>query len=80
MKMERKELLSWAIRGLSEEIYELEASIQRGKKYLEVYQNGGQPKTKKTPEEIKKIILEKKKQIEILDKKRFNLSWERDVE
>ena len=78
--MERKELLTWAIRGLSEEIYELESSIQKGKKYLEEYQQGKQPKTKKTPEEIKKIIQEKKKQIETLDKKRFNLSWERDVE
>jgi hypothetical protein len=78
--MERKELLSWAIRGLSEEIYELESSIQKGKKYLEVYQNGGQPKTKKTPEEIEKIILEKKKEFELLVKKRFDLSWERDVE
>lgn len=78
--MKRDELLTWAIRGLSEEIYVLEKSIQRGKRYLEVYQQGGQPKTEKTPEEIEKIIAEKKKQFELLVKKRFDLSWERDVE
>lgn len=78
--MKRKELLTWAIRGLSEEIYDLEKSIQKGNKYLEVYRQGGQPKTEKTPEEIEKIISEKKKQFELLVKKRYDLSWERDVE
>lgn len=80
MEMERKELLSWAIRGLYAEIQEFERSIRVGEKYLNEYRNGKQPRTKKSPEEIEKIILEKKKQIETLDKKRFNLSWERDVE
>lgn len=78
--MEQKELLSWAIKGLYAEIQELEKTIKKGEKYLEEYRKGKQMRTKKTPEEIKKIILEKKKQIEILDKKRFDLSWERDVE
>lgn len=78
--MERKELLEWAIKGITTEISELEKTIRKGEKYLEEYQKGKQPGTKKSPEEIKKIIFEKKKQIEILDKKRFNLSWERDVE
>jgi hypothetical protein len=80
IKMKREELLSWAIKGLSTEIYELERSIEKGKKYLEEYRNGGQPKTKKTPEEIEKIIFEKKKEFELLVKKRFDLSWERDVD
>ena len=80
MKMKRKELLKWAIKGLSAEIDELDKSVQKGKKYLEEYRNGGQPKTEKTPEEIEKIIFEKKKQFEILVKKRFDLSWELDVE
>lgn len=78
--MERKELLSWAIKGLSAEIDELEKTIRKGEKYLDEYRKGKQPKSKKPPEEIKNIIQEKKKQIESLDKKRFNLSWERDVE
>lgn len=78
--MKRKELLTWAIKGLSAEIEELDKSVQKGKKYLEEYRNGGQPKTEKTPEEIEKIIFEKKKQFEILVKKRFDLSWELDVE
>ena len=78
--MERKELLMWAIKGLSAEIDELDRTIRKGKKYLEEYRQGTQMQTKKTPEEIKNIIQEKQKQIETLDKKRFNLSWERDVE
>ena len=80
MKMKRKELLEWAIKGLSVEIEELDRSVQKGKKYLEEYQQGIQPKTEKTPEEIEKIISEKKKQFELLVKKRFDLSWELDVE
>lgn len=78
--MERKELLKWAIKGLSAEIDELEKTIRKGEKYLDEYRKGKQPKSKKTPDEIKNIIKEKKKQIESLDKKRFDLSWERDVE
>jgi hypothetical protein len=80
MKMEQKELLTWAIKGLSAEIDELDRTIRKGKKYLEEHRQGKQMQTKKTPEEIKNIIQEKKKQIELLDKKRFDLSWERDVE
>jgi hypothetical protein len=80
MKMERDELLKWAIKGLSAEIDELDKTVRKGKGYLTDYYIGKQPKTKATPEEIEKIILEKQKQIESLDKKRFNLSWERDVE
>ena len=78
--MEQKELLTWAIKGLSAEIEELDRSVQKGKKYLEEYRQGKQMQTKKTPEEIKSIIQEKQKQIESLDKKRFDLSWERDME
>ena len=73
MKMERKELLKWAIKGITTEIDELEKTIRRGEKYLEEYRQGKQMKTKK-------MIAEKKKQIEVLDKKRFDLSWERDVD
>lgn len=80
MKMEQKELLKWAIKGITTEIDELEKTIRKGEKYLEEYRQGKQMKTKKTPEEIKKIISEKKKQIEALDKKRFDLSWEKDVD
>lgn len=78
--MNREEILTWAIKGINAEIYELERSIQKGKKYLEEYRNGGKPKTDKTPEEIEKIISEKKKEFELLVKKRFDLSWERDVD
>ena len=78
--MEHNELLKWAIKGLSAEIDELDKTVRKGKGYLTDYYIGKQPKTKATPEEIKKIVKEKEKQIEALDKKRFDLSWERDVE
>lgn len=78
--MEQKELLKWAMKGITAEINEIEKTIRKGKQYLELYRNGGFPKTGKTPDEVRKIISEKQKQIEILDKKRFDLSWERDVE
>lgn len=80
MKMEQKELLKWAMKGITAEINEIEKTIRKGKQYLELYRNGGYPRTGKTPDEVRKIISEKQKQIEILDKKRFDLSWERDVE
>jgi hypothetical protein len=80
MKMERKELLEWAIKGLSAEISELDKTVRKGKGYLTDYYIGKIPKTKLTPEEIKKVVEEKEKQIEALDKKRFDLSWERDVD
>lgn len=80
MKMEQKELLSWAIKGIIAEIDELENTIRKGEEFLEEYRKGIRPKTSVTPQEIKKIIADRKEQIEILDKKCFDLSWERDVE
>ena len=74
--MERKELLEWAINGLHAEIAKLEKDINTGKQLLLQYERRQKPKTTKTPEEIKEIIYQKREEIEILDKKRFGLTWE----
>lgn len=74
--MERKELLEWAINGLHAEIAKLEKDINTGKQLLLQYERRQKPKTTKTPEEIKEIIYQKREEIEVLDKKRFGLTWE----
>ena len=78
--MNEKDLYKWAIVGLRAEIDKLEKDINRGKRLLLEYERGQQPKTTKTPQEIKEVIAEKRAEIERLDKERFNLSWELDVE
>lgn len=78
--MNTTELMKWAVKGLSAEIDELEKAVNRGKQYLSEYEKGGQPKTTKTPDEIREIIREKRAEIEKLDKMKFDLKWELDVE
>lgn len=78
--MDNKELTKWAIKGLTAEIDEIEKSVNRGKQFLLQYERGQQPKTPKTPDEIKQIIRDKKAEIEKLDKMRFDLDWELAVE
>lgn len=78
--MNTTELMKWAVKGLSAEIDELEKAVNQGKRYLLEYEKGGKPKTPKTPDEIREIIAEKKAEIEKLDKMKFDLKWELDVE
>lgn len=78
--MNTTELMKWAVKGLSAEIDELEKTVSQGKRYLLEYEKGGQPKTPKSAEEIRQIIQEKQAEIEKLDKMKFDLNWELDVE
>ena len=78
--MNKNELMKWAVKGLTAEIDELEKTVSQGKRYLAEYEKGGSPKTPKSPDEIKAIIKEKKAEIEKLDKMKFDLNWELDVE
>ena len=78
--MNTTELMKWAVKGLSAEIDELEKTVNQGKRYLLEYEKGGTPKTPKTPDEIRQIIQEKQAEIEKLDKMKFDLKWELDVE
>lgn len=78
--MNETELMKWAVKGLSAEIDELEKTVNQGKRYLSEYEQGGKPKTPKTPDEIREIIRDKQAEIERLDKMKFDLKWELDVE
>ena len=73
--MTEYELYSWAVKGLRAEIDKIEKEVNRGKQFLLEYEKGGQPKTPKSPQEIKAIIQQKKAEIENLDRERFNLEW-----
>ena len=58
--MREYDVYKWAVKGLTAEIDKLEKDIQRGKQLLRKYENGGKPKTPKTPQEIRQIIQDKK--------------------
>lgn len=74
------EIYEYAVKGLYADIDKLEKDINRGKRLLLEYERGQKPTTSKTPQEIKEIIREKKAEIEVLDKKRFELTWKMSTE
>lgn len=78
--MNQTELMKWAVKGIRAEIDSLEKTINHGKQLLLQYERGQQPKTPKTPAEIREVIQEKRAEIERLDRMRFNLTWELEVE
>lgn len=74
--MKKEDLIKYAMKGLSADIDELEKSINQGKRFLLQYERGEQPKTPKTPQEIKVIIQDKKAEIERLSRLKSDLQWE----
>lgn len=78
--MNEKDLIKWAVKGITAEIDSIEKTVNQGKQLLLQYERGEKPKTTKTPFEIRQIIQEKKAEIERLDKMRFDLTWELEVE
>lgn len=74
--MKKEDLIKYAMKGLSADIDELEKSINQGKRFLLQYERGEQPKTPKTPQEIKAIIQDKKAEIERLARLKSDLQWE----
>ena len=74
--MNRKELLQYAVKGLSTEIAEHEERLMKGYNYLDKLNRGESLKSGKTREEIIDIINEKEQIINELIKKRENLLWE----
>ena len=75
MLMKQIDVLRWAVKGLRAEIDRLEKDVNVGKRLLLEYEKGGQPKTKKSPQEIKVIIAAKQAEIERLDRERFYMEW-----
>lgn len=78
--MKKQEILEFAIKGIAAEIDELEKSIYQGRRFLNEIENGKQPKTKLSAEEIKNIIRQKQSEIDELSKKQFDLRWQLNVE
>lgn len=74
--MEKYELLQWAVKGIRAEIDDLEKQIRQGKQYLTMLESGEKSPTKLSADEIKKVISDKKDEIEQLDRKRFEIQWE----
>ena len=74
--MKQKDLIAWAVKGIGAEIDGIEKAVNQGKRYLLEYEQGKQPKTPKTPDEIRQIIGEKKAEIERLYKMKQDLTWE----
>ena len=78
--MKKQEILEFAIKGIAAEIDELEKSIYQGRRLLNEIENGKQPKTKLSAEQIKNIIRQKQSEIDELSKKQFDLRWKLNVE
>lgn len=73
--LNQKQILEYAIIGVTKEIDELEKTVNQGKQYLLQHEKGQNPKTPKTPQEINAIIDEKKTEIEKLAKLKDELKW-----
>ena len=76
----KKQILQYAIKGITAEIEKLEKTVREGNALIKKIENGEQVKAKATKYEIAEIVKEKKAEIEKLDKERFALSWQVDVE
>lgn len=78
--LNQKEILKYAMVGLAKEIEELEKAIKQGYKYIEQIDKGEMVNTKKTKYEILDIITEKENQMKQLEKEKFNIKWQIEVE
>ena len=78
--LSQKQILQYAIKGITAEIEKLEKTVREGNALIKKIENGEQVKAKATKYEIAEIVKEKKAEIEKLDKERFALSWQVDVE
>lgn len=78
--MNQKEIIEFAIKGITAEIRELESTVEKGRKYLEDLAKGKKIKSPKNASEIKEIIHNAQAKIEELDKKKFDLQWQIEIE
>lgn len=78
--MTTKEILQYAIKGIAAEIQELEKDIKQGYKYIEQIDNDEKVKTPKTKYEILDIVKEKEEQMKNLEKEKFAIKWQVEVE
>ena len=78
--MTDKRILAYAIKGIAAEIEQLEKDIKQGYKFIEQIDNGEKVKTPKTKQEILQIIDAKDEEMKNLEKEKFALKWQLEVE
>lgn len=75
-----KEIFKFALKGITAEIENLEKDVKQGYKYIEQIDNGEKVPIKKTKYEILDIIAEKEKEMKKLEKEKFVIKWQIEVE
>lgn len=78
--MNKKQIYQYALKGMQAEIEQLEKDIKQGYKLIAQIDNGEKVNTKKTKFEILDIIQEKDEKMKKLEKAKFDLSWQIEVE
>ena len=78
--MTAKEILQYAVKGIAAEIEQLEKEVKQGYKFIEQIDNGEKVKTPKTKFEILAIVEEKKEKMQKLEKEKFAIGWQIEVE
>lgn len=71
-----KQILEYAVKGITAEIENLEKDVKQGYKFIDQIDNGEIPKIKKSKYEILDICQEKNNEIKKLEKECFELRWE----
>ncbi len=78
--MTDKEVFKFALKGITVEIEQLEKDIKQGYKFIKQIDNGEKVKTPKTKYEILDIIQKKEEEMKDLEKKKFAIKWQLEVE
>ena len=78
--MTDKEVFKFALIGITVEIEQLEKDIKQGYKFIKQIDNGEKVKTPKTKYEILDIIQKKEEEMKDLEKKKFAIKWQLEVE
>lgn len=80
IEMTDKQIYKYALKGIAAEIEQLEKDIKQGYKFIKQIDNGEKVKTPKTKYEILDIITEKEAEMKKLEKEKFAISWQIEVE
>ena len=78
--LNQKQILEYAVKGLSAEIEELEKQVKKGYDLVKKIDNGEKVNSSKTKFEILEICRVKKAESARLDREKFDLSWQVNVE
>ena len=73
--LSQKQILEYAIKGISKDIEELDSQARKGSKMIDSYYKGETLKTKLPIHEIERIYREKRAEIEKLEKEKDDLKW-----